>query len=417
MQLRSEWLAAAIFSATYLLIAVESNLGLHLDRTAAAFCGAVTMVLVRVLDSQQALAAVDWGTLAFLLGMMILVAHFQVSGFFAWAAGWLARLARTRFQLLALLVFGAGVLSAFFVNDTICLVFTPIVLALCDELALPPTPYLIALALASNIGSTASVTGNPQNALVGVSAGFSFLDFLGHLGPVALAGLGVELGVLALLYGDQVRGVLPRRPASLQTPVDRVLLLKCSVSAVVVVVLWMFGYPFPLVALAVAALIFVLGRVPAERIHQRVDWELLLFFASLFVVVRGLEQSGLLTEMVGQTAAWLKHGPLAQLVATSAVLLVLSNLVSNVPAVLLLRPLVPHLPHAHFLWLVVACSSTLAGNLTPFGSVASLIVLQQARRKQAIGFADFTRAGVPVTLLTTLVAVALLAVEYALGWS
>src|SRR5579885_2123608 len=408
---RNEWLAAAIFLTTYLLIAVESNLGLHLDRTAAAFCGAVAMVLVRVLDSRQALAAVDWGTLAFLLGMMILVAHFQISGFFGWAAAWLGQLARTRFQLLALLIFGSGILAAFFVNDTICLVFTPVVLALCDELALPPAPYLIALALAANIGSTASVTGNPQNALVGVSAGFSFLDFLGHLGPVALAGLAVELGVLALLYGDQVRGALPRRPASVQAPVDRVLLLKCSLAAGVVVVLWMFGYPFPLVAL-----IFVIGRVPAERIHQRVDWELLLFFASLFVVVRGLEESGLLAAGVGRMAEWLNGGPLTQLVATSAVLLVLSNLVSNVPAVLLLRPLVPHLPHAHFLWLVVACTSTLAGNLTPFGSVASLIVLQQARRKSPIGFAEFLRAGVPVTLLTTLVAVALLAAEYALGW-
>ena len=136
------WIPAVIFLATYILIAIESGRGSHLDRTAAAFCGAVAMVLARVLSLDEAYKIIDWNTLIFLLGMMILVAHFQISGFFDWVAIHVARAARTRFQLLALLVFTCGILAAFFVNDTICLVLTPIVLVVTERLKIPALPYL-----------------------------------------------------------------------------------------------------------------------------------------------------------------------------------------------------------------------------------------------------------------------------------
>jgi Na+/H+ antiporter NhaD/arsenite permease-like protein len=186
----NHWVPSVIFLITYLFIAIESGRGSHLDRTAAAFCGGIAMVLAGVLSLDEAYKIIDWNTLLFLLGMMILVAHFQISGFFDWVAIHVALVARTRFQLLVLLVFTSGILSAFFVNDTICLVLTPIVLVVADRLQLPPVPYLIAVASSSNVGSVMSVTGNPQNALVGISAHFSFLGFLGHLAPVALFGLG-----------------------------------------------------------------------------------------------------------------------------------------------------------------------------------------------------------------------------------
>ena len=158
------------------------------------------MVLAGSVRPEDVSRAIDWGTIVFLLGMMILVAHFEVSGFFAWVAASVARVARTRFQLLALIVFASGILSAFFVNDTICLIFAPLVLAVTAELDLPLAPYAIALAMAANIGSAMSVTGNPQNALVGVAAHFTFLDFLWHLAPVSLLGLGLELGILAAQF-------------------------------------------------------------------------------------------------------------------------------------------------------------------------------------------------------------------------
>src|SRR5512140_127506 len=164
------WVPVAIFLITYLLIALESGRASYLDRTAGAFCGAVAMLLARVLTLDQAYQTIDWNTLVFLLGIMILVAHFWVSGFFDWIVVHAAGMARTRLQLLALLVFTSGLMSAFFVNDTVCLVFTPIVLAVTDRLQIPPVPFVMALATSANIGSSMSVTGNPQNALIGISA-------------------------------------------------------------------------------------------------------------------------------------------------------------------------------------------------------------------------------------------------------
>lgn len=156
---------------------MESNTASYLDRTAAAFCGAVTMVLAQVLSLDGAYQAIDWNTLIFLLGIMIPVAHFRLSGFFDWIAVHVAASARTRLQPVTLLVFTSGILSAFFLNDTICLIFTPIVPAITDRLKLSAKPYVIALATSANIGSSMSVTGNPQNALIGLSAKFSFLGF------------------------------------------------------------------------------------------------------------------------------------------------------------------------------------------------------------------------------------------------
>lgn len=413
--MRFDWIPLTIFLVTYGLIAFESNAALHLDRTATAFCGAVAMVLAGALAPADALHAVDWGTIAFLLGMMILVAHFQVSGFFHWVATAVTRVARTRFQLLALVVFSAGILSAFFVNDTICLIFAPLILAVTSELELPVAPYAIALALAANIGSAMSVTGNPQNAIVGVAAHISFLDFLGHLAPVALVGLAIELGVLALMFRGQVFGPLPRRPAPAPAKLDEKLLVKCGAAASLVVVLWAMGYSFPLVAVSVAAVILVLGRVRSSEIHQRVDWELLLFFASLFVVVEGLAASGAVEWLVRLFRPWLGAGVKAQLFGMSGAMLVLGNAVSNVPAVLLFRPLVPRFPHAHLLWLTLACTATLAGNATPFGSIASLIVVQHAGRRGGVKFGQFVRVGLVVTLVTTAAAIAILWAEYALG--
>ncbi|HVB35529.1 MAG TPA: SLC13 family permease [Patescibacteria group bacterium] len=408
------WIPLAIFLLTYGFIAIESNLGWHLDRTATAFCGAVAMVLAGSVRPQDVVGAIDWGTIVFLLGMMILVAHFQVSGFFDWVAASVARVARTRFQLLALIVFSAGILSAFFVNDTICLIFAPLVLSVTAELDLPLAPYAIALAMAANIGSAMSVTGNPQNALIGVSAHFTFLDFLGHLAPVSLVGLGLELGVLAVMYRNQVFGPLRRPPAPAAPRINRVLLAKCGVSASFVLVLWAMGYSFPLVAISVAAVMLILGRVRSREIHQRVDWELLLFFVSLFVVVRGLAASGVVEPMVQLFRPWLSGGAVSQLFGVSGAMLVLSNVVSNVPAVLLFRPLVPAFPRTHFVWLTLACTATLAGNATPFGSVASLIVIQHTKGRAGASFWEFVRVGLVVTLVTTVAAMAIIAAEYTL---
>jgi Na+/H+ antiporter NhaD/arsenite permease-like protein len=411
----SHWVPIVIFVIAYLLIAVESGRGSHLDRTAAAFCGAVAMVVLGVITLDQAYQAIDWNTLIFLLGIMILVAHFQLSGFFDWIAVHIARIARTRFQLLVLLVFTSGLLAAFFVNDTICLIFTPIVLAVADRLDAPPFPYLIALATSANIGSAMSVTGNPQNAVIGISAHFSFLGFLAHLAPVSLVGLALNVVILTLFYHrDVLHHPLTDRAPSIEIRLNRRLLVKCTIAASLVIVFWVFGYSFPLVAISVGAFILIIGRVNAEKIYQRVDWELLLFFAALFVLIRGFEASGAVNYLLARFHRALEGNVDSQLFGVSGVMLILSNLVSNVPAVLLFSPLVRSFPNSRMIWLALASTSTLAGNATPISSVANLIVLQQAGKRVRISFWEFVRVGIVVTLLTTFVAVLILIGEHRL---
>lgn len=407
------WLPIVIFLITYIFIAVESGRGSRLDRTAVAFCGAVAMVLVGAISLDAAYRAINWDTIIFLLGIMILVAHFQVSHFFNWVAVRVAAIARTRLQLLVLLSFTVGILSAFFVNDTICLIFTPVVLAVTEKLKLPRLPYLVALATSANIGSVMSVTGNPQNALVGITAHFTFLDFLKHLAPVAILGLIINVSLLSFIFRRDIRHAPPltHHGESMHAAVDRALLVKCSLAALLVLVMWILGFSFPLAAAAVGAFILIIGRVKSENIYHHVDWELLLFFCGLFVVMQGFEESGAVGYLLHFFEPGLRAGVGAQLFAVSGTMLVLANLVSNVPAVLLMRPLVGSFPHAHFLWLAVASTSTLAGNATPLSSVANLIVLQLAAHKARITFWEFTRVGLPVTIVTTLTAIGVLALE------
>ncbi|MGH9377616.1 MAG: SLC13 family permease [Terriglobia bacterium] len=412
------WLPVGVFLITYALIAVESNRGSYLDRTAASFCGAVAMVIAGVLTLPAAYQSIDWNTIIFLLGIMILVAHFRVSGFFDWVAVHISALARTPLQLLALLVFTTGILAAFFVNDTVCLIFTPIVLVVTERLELPATPYVIALATSANIGSAMSVTGNPQNALIGISAHFSFLGFLVHLAPVSIVGLAINFFLLAFIFRKQLpRKLLLSNPGSRAAGpeeiarIDKPLLIKCAAAASLVVILWIFGFSFPLVAASTGALILVIGRVKSESIHRNIDWTLLLFFASLFVVIQGLEVSGALAYVVKQFQPQLAGGTLARLFGLSGAMVVLSNLVSNVPAVLIFRPIITTLSQRRFAWLALASASTLAGNCTPFSSVANLIVLQQANKKVRISFWEFSRVGILITILTTLAGIGVLALE------
>jgi Na+/H+ antiporter NhaD/arsenite permease-like protein len=276
---------------------------------------------------------------------------------------------------------------------------------------LPPRPYIIALATSANVGSAMSITGNPQNALIGIAGHFSFLDFLGRLAPVSILGLALNFIVLALIFRRDLAGkalpAAPPRPVAL----DRVLLMKCLLAASLVLVLWALNFTFPLVAISVGALILLIGRVKSGFIHDRIDWTLLLFFAALFVLIHGFELSGATSHLIQHFEPWFHRGQIAQLVGLSGVMLVLSNLVSNVPAVLLFRPLVSSFANQHVVWLTLAATSTFAGNCTPLSSIANLIVLQQANKQTTISFWDFTRVGVVVTFVTTLAAIGLLALE------
>lgn len=391
-----------IFGATYILIAVQRLPFVHLNRPAASLVGAVAMVVAGVLTPQQAYAAIDLDVIVFLLGLMLIVGYLEVGKFFEWAADAVLRRAGTPPRLLAAAVVGGGLLSAFFVNDTVCLVVTPVLLAALGTLRVRPTPYLLGLAMGANVGSVVSITGNPQNMLVGIWSGTSFGGFLARMLPVGAGGLVLTHAVLRRAFRDELARPFPEEAAAAPVALDRPLVTKGLAAFGVAVVAWLAGASLPGAAIAAGALmVLVAQRDPGDAI-ERVDWDLLLFFASLFVVMRGLEATGAVA-WIDRHALALAQGasPWRDATVVSGVMVALSNLISNVPAVILWRGTVPTLPDPAFVWRVVAMSATFAGNLLLIGSVANLIVAEKAEAAGIrIGFWEYARVGIPVTLLT-----------------
>ena len=407
--------AVAVFSLTYLAVAAGRLPFLSLDRPAAALLGAVTMVAAGVLSPSQAGAAVNGDTLGLLLGMMILSAYLAEARFFRWISFRILQAVRTPRSLLWAVVLSAGVLSALLVNDTVCVMVTPIVLRVVEDADLPPLPYLLALAFGSNAGSVATLTGNPQNMIVGTLSGISYARFAAALALPALASLVVVALVLHLVF----RKDLPHRvlaPTRVEPPVlDWPLLARALGATGLAVVGFLMGFPLAWTALFAAALCMAIaGRAPREALG-RVDWPLLVFFGGLFVVVAGVGRSGLAAWMYDLVAPALGESAPRQAVVFGGFAVAASQVVSNVPFVLLAGEWIPRLAEPRLLWLATALAATLAGNLTIVGSVANLIVLEIAGSRAGIGFWRFFRIGAVVTAATLVTSFALLFAEHALG--
>jgi Na+/H+ antiporter NhaD/arsenite permease-like protein len=393
--------ALLLFFATYLVLAIGHLPGFRVDRTGAAVIGASLMVASGVLSLEEAYRAINFETIALLFGMMVVVANLRLSGFFQWVSERVVEHARHPLTLLAGVVGVSGLFSAFFVNDTVCLAMAPLVLEITRSLGRRPVPYLLALAMASNAGSVATITGNPQNMMIGSFSGIPYRDFTAALAPVAVASLVLTVLVLAVVYRGEfarrARLEVARRPVV----VHRWLMAKTLTLAAVMLVLLFAGMPAPKVALLGGAVLLLTRRVKPERIYREVDWPLLALFGGLFVVVAGVEKTSLDQQLLAFSQRFHLERP-GVLAAWTAVL---SNLVSNVPAVLVFKPLVAHLGEPRRVWLLLAMASTLAGNLTVLGSVANLIVVQRARREAPISFFEYLKSGLPLTVLTLLVGV------------
>ena len=388
---------AVIVGVTLIGVAVGRWPWLRMNRAAIALVGATVLMAIGVIPLEEAFRAVDWNTITLLFAMMVLNVNLRMAGFFHRVTSSVVKLARTPRRLLALVIAVSGVLSAVFLNDTIALMMTPLVLEMTVALRRNPLPYLVALVTAANVGSVATITGNPQNMLVGMSSRIPFVPFTLALAPVALAGLLVIWLVVVLVYrAEFASGALTERP-SLSGEEDAALLRKATIATGLMLAGLIAGAPIPLAALAAAAVLMISrGRDP-ERVFNEIDWGLLVFFASLFVVTGAIETSGLGRDLFAWMRPWADGGP-AKLTLVSVVL---SNLVSNVPAVMLFRPVVPTLAQPHAAWLTLAMATTLAGNLTLLGSVANLIVAEVARRKGVrLSFGEYLKAGTPIAILT-----------------
>jgi Na+/H+ antiporter NhaD/arsenite permease-like protein len=389
--------SALVILLTLAGVAIGRYPGVRMNRATIAVVGATALVGLGTLSIDQAYQAIDLNTLVLLFAMMVINANLRMAGFFELVAARLAGAALSPRQLLAVTVVAAGVLSALFLNDTIVLVFTPLVVQIVGAVGLNPIPYLIALATAANVGSTATIIGNPQNMLIGVSSGISFTRFFAYLSPVALGGFAVIWLVIALVYKAELRPQAVNLHLHRRIRVFRPLLVKSSVASVVLLVVLIAGVPVPLAALVAASMLLITRRLKPERVFREIDWSLLVFFSGLFVVTAAVESVGLNGRLLGFIESSADRG----VVGLTAVSAVLSNLISNVPAVMLLRSVVPNLADPERGWLTLAMSSTLAGNLTLLGSVANLIVAETARRQHVtLSFWEYLKTGVPITILT-----------------
>lgn len=434
------YIALAVFLFTYIFISVRRVKALRIERPAAAMTGAALMVLFGVVAPAGALSAIEPNTIGLLLGMMLLVAGLELAGFFNWVSVAIVLRAGTKRGFMVLLVVVTAVLSALVLNDTVVLLFTPIVIRSCRLMKADPVPYMIAEALAANIGSVATEVGNPQNAYIASVSGIAFASYALYMIPVAAACLAVALGLLLLLFRKELVGEVPKldgdkleriegraderarkRAPALETKFDLLAAMKIrefgairepSLLSFLLVLLGVmfagfvassyFAAPLSVVALlggtAVLLAAPLISRVRAREVLAKVDWSILLFFGGLFVVLRGVEESGLMSDIIAIFNP-LDGGNSLSVGWLTVIAGVLSNMISNVPAVVLLAPTIPH--GATQLWLALAASSTLAGNATLPGAAANIIVAEVGLAMGVeMPFWRFLKVGLPVTVVT-----------------
>lgn len=404
--------AAIIFIITYTGIIFTRLPGVNIDRPSAAFFGAVAMILFGVLTFDEAIAAIDFNTITLLIGMMIIITVLEIDGFFAFIAFHTIKLAVTEKRLLFIIIFTTGISSAFLVNDAVVLLYTPIIISICRNSEIDPLPYLIAEILSSNAGSAMTITGNPQNMLIGINSGISYGRFMLHLIPVSFLSMLVIYYVVKFFYRENFRRERRINCSSEGYSYDYKS-MKFSVPIFMLVIILFFAgkllnISIPVIALAGGALILLLGQVKPSSVIAKVDWVLILFFSSLFIVVKGFEQTGIMQSIIN---SWTLTENLTGLGMIHGISLLLSQLISNVPYTIFMIPVMKQYG-GELLWLSLASASTLAGNATILGAMANLIVIESAEKLDVhISFIDFLKPGIIVTLISLLISLMILYAE------
>ncbi len=405
--------ATAIFLVTYVLVSLR-NLGrFPLQRPAVAMLGGALMLLFGGLTPGEAIGAINVDVILLLVGMMILASGLDACGFFDLVSSRIAARAKSQASLLAWLMIATALLSALVLNDAVALLVAPVVVRSTRALRANPVPYLVAVAIAANIGSVATEVGNPQNAFIAIRSGIPFLTFTAYMLPATLACLAAAIGLVWVTFRRELAAPLtPAVPMPSGRPPRSGLALTLGITIAVSVGFFAAPTPdwLPLVALAGGS--FVLFFLPlvstttARALIAKVDWGIQLFFLGLFIVLAGVRASGLSAAIQDAFSSGF-GGQSGGLVWLTALTALLSNLISNVPAVLLLAEVVP--TGSTQLWLALAASSTLAGNATIVGAACNVIVVQSAARDGVeVSMKEFVRAGLPVTAVTLVVATLLI---------
>lgn len=387
----------AIFVLSYALIATRRLRLLPIGRPAGALLGAVSMVAVGALTPEESFQAVDANTLVLLFAMMALAAYLERSGLFRRLHTVALRVCRTPAGLLTGLAIAPGVLSAFLLNDAVCLFLAPLVVTACHRAGLPMGPYLIALATSANIGSAATLVGNPQNIVIGSLSGIEFFPFFRSAGPASACGLLVNAGLIHFYY----RRRLPTAFASIphEAPSHDEWPRLTGIVTCAIVLGFFVGLHLAYATLAGVLILMLADRREPTQTFARVDWTLLVFFAALFVIVAGLAKTGLVEETWRAASGHLSLDHASGLTAFTALMAIGSNLFSNVPMVLLTGPHLTELGDPSRGWVLLAFTTTVAGNLTLVGSVANLIVAEQAKAHYDLGFFEYLKFGAVSTAL------------------
>lgn len=393
------YLSLIVIALSLIGIAIGSYPGFRMNRATIALVGATALVIINELSLEQAAKLVDINTIMLLFAMMVLNINLRLSGFFNIIANRIIRIAKTPQQLLALIIFSSGFLSSLFLNDTIVIMFTPLLIEVVMKLKRNPIPYLIALAASANVGSVATVVGNPQNMIIGIFSGLSFLQFATKLFPIAMFGLIIVWLVIILIYRNEFRVKTTLESDDFQPRIFKPLLIKSSIVLIIMLIAFLSGLPIALSALGASALLLITRRIKPERVFLELDWSLLVFFSGLFIITDLLNQILIAPNYSGKLELFSGNS----LVDLSIISLVLSNIISNVPAVLVLSPMIKPLQNNEIYWLALAMSSTFAGNLTLLGSVANLIVAESAKRHGVtLSFTEYLKSGILITILTFL---------------
>jgi len=432
-------IALAIFLVTYALISIRRFPKIKIDRPAAALVGAALMIVLGVVEPEKAIGAIHLDIIILLVGMMILVAGLELCGFFEWVSLRMIKYSKDQFTFLVLTMVVTGSLSALVLNDTIVLLFTPIIIRTCRLLKSNPVPYLVAEALAANIGSVATVVGNPQNAFIATKAGISFVDFSARLVPVSIVCMLVAIAMMYLFYRKDIEkgsaqefrrkilkdgwkafeDELVKGDTATTSGIKKLKERKAGLYALTGITALTFlafilshvlGTPIAVIAFlgGVTALFVVplITDVKAKEMLAGVDWSIILFFVGLFIVIEGVKDSTLLDEIRSGFPGF-QDGSIPSLEWLTALSAFMSNLVSNVPAVMLLSEMIPI--SQTDLWLALAASSTLAGNATILGAAANVIVAEKAEGMGVqINFWKFTLVGFPIAMATLFVSTVML---------
>lgn len=401
-----DWPVLTVFALVYLGMVLGRLPGLALDRTGIALLGAIALIALGRLDTARAWAAIDVGTIALLFGMMVVSAQLRRAGFYERVTARVAAADVSPAALVGIVVLVAGLLSSVLTNDVVCLAMAPLLVEATSRRGLAPVPFLLALSCASNVGSAATLIGNPQNMLVGERLDLDFGAYLADAALPSLLGLGATWGILVLLQRGRWQAATAAAPPA-SRPFDAGQAAKALVVIALVIVLFLAtDWPREVIALGAAGVVLASRRARTREVLALVDWHLLILFAGLFVVNHAFEASGMLERAVAAARA---QGVDPSSPGTLFLLTVpLSNLVSNVPAVMLLLPAATHADAGA----ILALASTLAGNLLLVGSIANLIVADQAGQLGVrLDWRAHARVGVPVTLATLAIAAGWLALR------